>query len=66
MAIKHRIIFPVVKCFSREELQEIKTRASKLAEVKGTNPSWVRAYLRLADAADGLDANLARSEERKP
>jgi hypothetical protein len=65
MAIKHKIIFPEVEGFSREELQKVKTRASKLAEVKGTNPSWVRVYLRLADAANELDAYLARSEERK-
>jgi hypothetical protein len=29
------------------------------------NPLWKRAYLRLADAADHLDAMMARCEERE-
>ena len=50
----------VKKMFERKELQEIERRALKMANVKGTNSSWKRVYLRLADACCELDAYLAR------
>lgn len=49
-------------CFERKELQEISSRAESLANVEGTNSSWKRVYLRLADAACELDAYVAKTE----
>jgi len=46
--------------FTREELQELKTRAVQMADIEGLNFYWQRAYIRLADAADHLDAMMAR------
>ena len=51
--------------FSREELQDIRGKASAQSEIEGLNISWKRAYLRFADAADHLDAMLARTESYK-
>ena len=51
------------KEFTQEELQEIRQRAEVWAE-RVTMPSWKRAYLRLADAADTLDAMEARTIDR--
>lgn len=51
--------------FERVQLIKIRAKAERLAGLKGTNPHWVRAYLRLADAADHLDAMIARSSETK-
>lgn len=48
--------------FTREEYQEISERAVKMQR-KVKNAYWKRAYLRLADAADTLDAMEARTEE---
>lgn len=48
-----------MKAFNRKELIEIKERAKKVAN-DTINPLWQRAYLRLADAADHLDAMIAR------
>ena len=50
------------KPFTREELQEIRERAIDESETQHLNPDWKRAYLRLADAADALDAMLARCQ----
>ncbi len=50
--------------FSRDELHKIQERAAGLARGAG-NPAWQRAYLALADAADRLDAMVARSTELK-
>lgn len=47
--------------FNRKNLIEIRSAATTEAEIQGTNPTWVRAYLRLADAADHLDAMKART-----
>lgn len=46
--------------FTREELQELAIRARHAAEVEGLNPFWVGAYWALADAANILDAMMAR------
>jgi len=47
--------------FSRNELRYIRDRAIELSKVPGINPLWKRAYLRMASAADSLDAMVARS-----
>ena len=47
---------------NRQELQTLRSEALDLAGVKGTSPSWVRVYLRLADAASELDAYMAHTE----
>ena len=46
--------------FERKELWEIRSRAEKQAEIVA-NPHWKRAYHWLADAADRLDAMIART-----
>lgn len=46
---------------NREFLINLREAAEYAADLKGTNPTWVRAYLALADAADHLDAMNARS-----
>jgi len=51
--------------WSRREMQDLRERAKNTASVEGTNPDWVRAYLGLADAADRLDAMIARTQERE-
>ena len=48
--------------FTREKLQEIRDNA--IAEAESCNKTWKRAFLRLAEAADYLDAMEARTEER--
>jgi len=51
--------------FGRDRLQKIRDEAHQLAECGGvTNINWQRAYAQLADAADRLDAMVARTEER--
>lgn len=52
--------------FDRGELWEIETRANYMADGKGLNPTWSRAYRRLADAANILDAFIARTMETPP
>lgn len=47
--------------FTREELAKLCTRARALAEIEGTNPHWIDAYWGLANAANHLDAMIARS-----
>lgn len=49
----------------RKELIRIRMRAEELADTRGIDRSWTRAYLQLADAANNLDAFLARTEEHK-
>lgn len=50
--------------FTREELRLIRDTALKEAShYSNINHIWKLAYLKLADAADHLDAMLARSEE---
>jgi len=51
------------KDFTREELQDLSERAVKMQrQVK--NSFWKRAYLRLADAANALDAMEARTVDK--
>lgn len=50
--------------FERDELIQIREKAEKEAIVEGLNKGWARAYLRLADAADHLDAMIARCTEK--
>ena len=47
--------------FEREELQEIRRRAEESADIEGLNPRWRRAYLQLSDAANLVDAIMART-----
>jgi hypothetical protein len=49
--------------FEREELQDIRDKAVISAEGVPNN-HWQRAYKQLADAADKLDAMMARCEDR--
>ena len=51
--------------FQREELQKLRQRAERAAGEFIVSTSWKRAYLRLSDAANTLDALIARSEEEK-
>jgi len=51
--------------FEREELQKLRQRAESVSGNYVISTSWKRAYLRLADAANTLDALIARSEEEK-
>lgn len=51
--------------FEREELQKIRDRAWKESQIEGLNEFWVSACLRLAEAADYLDAMIARTEVTK-
>jgi len=47
----------------REEMQDIRESAEKnAADVK--DHTWKRAYLRLADAADNIDAMIARTIDK--
>lgn len=48
--------------FSRAELQRIRSRAVEIAETELLGLVWLRAYIDLADAADHLDAMIARSK----
>jgi len=48
--------------FERGELREIRDRARNMAATEGLNPAWARAYQRLGDAADNLEAMMARTE----
>lgn len=52
--------------FTREELQAIRRRAEEFAHptvpCPAMCPNWIRAYDRLADSADALDAMIARTE----
>jgi hypothetical protein len=48
--------------FDREELMEIRYRASTLADTEDINPYWQQALYNLSTAADHLDAIIARSE----
>lgn len=50
--------------FERKELWEIRRRATVYAATPAMNPGWKRAFERLADAADVLDAFYGRSEAR--
>ena len=49
------------KVFGREELQGLRERALHMEEVT-PNQNWKAAYASLAQAADHLDAMIARTE----
>ena len=53
-----------IKLFTRESLRDIRDAALTEASYYAENQVWIQAYLRLADAADHIDAMLARSEEK--
>ena len=46
----------------RAELERIRVKYNEKANAEGVALAWIRAYLRLADAADNLDAMLSRAE----
>lgn len=50
-----------VRTFTRDELQEIAKRALEMSNTSHMNSAWERAYIALADAADRLDAMMART-----
>ena len=49
-----------MKDFTRDELHSITRRARDWGKV-AENPNWIRAYEDLANAANVLDAHIARS-----
>ena len=49
------------KPFTREELIRIREKSIALSYVLDTSPTWIRVYQALADAADRLDAMIART-----
>jgi len=51
------------RAFTREELQAIKNKAMNERDTI-SNKYWKRALVALADAADRVDAMIARTEER--
>ena len=51
--------------FERFELQKIREKAKDCSIVPQQNENWNRAYLVLADAANCLDAMIARTEIRR-
>jgi len=52
------------KNFEREELQALRIRAKYMAETEGLNIHWSRAYFKLMDACNCLDAIMARCEDK--
>jgi hypothetical protein len=48
---------------TRAKLQELRAQATEIAEEHSIMNSWKRAWEDLADAADHLDAMIARTEE---
>lgn len=55
--VKYQEPYPV---FTRAELQALRDRAEAREAFPHTPPAWRHALARLADAADHLDAMLAR------
>jgi len=53
----------IPKRFTRKELQELSQRAYRIKNIVD-NPHWKRAYERLEDAANILDAFMARTENK--
>ena len=51
--------------FEREELWAIRGKALDQSKIEGLNSQWKRCYENLADAADYLDAMIARTEWRE-
>lgn len=52
----------IMKAFTREEVQQIRDRAMTVRQTMN-NVHWQHAYMRLAHAADCVDALIARTEE---
>jgi len=50
--------------FERNELQTLRKKASIMARTEGLNVRWKRAYERLEDSANELDAMMARLEHQ--
>lgn len=48
--------------FTREELQHIRDKALEIVEDDGHSTNWRAAIYKLANAADYLDAMIARTE----
>jgi len=46
--------------FTRKELIKLEDRALEASRIPNQNPLWTRAYLRLADALNCIDAMEAR------
>lgn len=51
--------------FTREFLWELRDKARDFSELSGLNTHWKRAYEAIMDAADRLDAMIARSTIRE-
>lgn len=51
-----------MKTIERSELISIRERADKMVNEKQLNGRWRKAYQHLAEAADRLDAMIARTE----
>ena len=51
--------------FTREELWKIRSRTHYLKNLLGTNGTWKRAYERLEDAVDIVDAFIARTKTER-
>jgi len=49
--------------FQREELQKLRIRAERAAGEYVVSTSWKRAYNALGDAANTLDALIARRDQ---
>lgn len=49
--------------FERKELQVIRERAFKKSRMRNLGELWVVAYVDLAQAANNLDAMIARAEK---
>ena len=50
--------------FTRNELIELREKALKTSEVTHLSEQWKRAFEKLADSADYIDAMIARTEEK--
>ena len=51
--------------FTRDELMELRDKAKELSRESHVSELWKRAYIALEDAADKLDAMIARSTEQE-
>jgi len=50
--------------YTREDMQGIKQRANEQYG-DGDSATWIRAWIALADAADRIDAMIARTEVKE-
>ncbi len=51
----------MISLTKREDLQDLRELAINAANVDGVNVIWARAYIEIADAADRMDAMIART-----